>query len=213
VSLFKKSPPSAARQLLFDPVFACTAPGVTELRVDYDPAVWVRMPALGQDRTIWVEQVQAAYADDLGWGPGSPEHAKIDAAANEIADTGLSYTANFITFPSGPTDFALAHVHVLDEELTLLEYGDPEAYLTFADVDPGRPRKVQTFPQGWRYGMAGFVDPVSGPGSHVRGHKRLDLDPVLHVVGIGLSRGKGIAGDVMSVFARSHVALTDGRVL
>ena len=72
---------------------------------------------------------------------------------------------------------------------------------------------MQTFPQGWRYGMASFVDPVSGPGSHVRGHKRLDLDPVAHLVGIGLSRGKGIAGDVMSVFGEVHVTLADGRVL
>ena len=75
--------------------------------------VWVRMPTTGQDRTIVGRAGAGGVRRGPRLGPGSPEHAKVEAAANTIADTGLSYTASFVTFPPGPTDFALAHVHVL----------------------------------------------------------------------------------------------------
>lgn len=214
MSWFRKKPITAARRLLFDPDFACTVPGVDRLSVDYDPGAWVRLPTVGQDRTTWVGQVLAAYGEDLGWTPGTPEHAKITAAANEIADTALSYTASFVTFPPGPTDFGLAHVHVLDEELMLLNYGDPEQFLELADIRPVPLKKTQTYPQGWRYNSDTFIDPDSGPGVLLRAHKRLDTTPAVHLMGIGLTRGRSHhSAHALSLCARSRVVQPDGTKL
>lgn len=205
MSLFRKKPSTAARERLYDPDFACSAPGADLLRIEYDSAVWVRLPTVGVDRTDWVERVQEAYAEDLGWTPGTPDFDSIGRAADIIADTELSYTASLATFLPGGGAFGLAHVHVLDEELMLLEYADPERFL---DNESSRP---QTFPRGWRYND--FTRPGQGHDGYLRAHKVLETDPPIHLVGLGRFNRPRLAGPVLGVIARSRVGLTDGRVL
>lgn len=209
MSLFKRKPRTTARARLADPEFPCnTAPGAVRLRVDYDPALWVRLPTIGVDRTAWIDQVREAYAEDLEWALGSPEDQRLEKAATIVADTELSYTASFAAFPRGVSSVALAHVHALDEELMTLEYADPSRIL-----DNGTSAKPQSYPQGWHYNDFTVSDPSQPRENYLRGHKRLDTDPPIHLVGLGRFAEPSISGSVLLLFARSKVVMADGRVL
>ncbi|MGI9156298.1 MAG: hypothetical protein ACR2FG_06630 [Marmoricola sp.] len=205
--LFRRKPPETARRALFEPEFACRAPGVNTIRVDYDPAVWVRCPSIGVDRTDWVARVLAAYDEDHGWSASTPEHEQLATALEVIADGDLHYTANFAMFPPKLQRPVVATIDVLDEELTLLEYGDPDRFLGFRDVDAEATPDVKDWIKGVRWASRSGLD----EGQFVRltrAHRLLAHDPPVHEIGVGFSDKGRYAGELLALFGR--VSLGDG---
>lgn len=190
--------PVAARTALRDPVFPTrNLPAAGPLRVDYDPAVWVRCPVPGEDRTDWRAAVLSVFTADLGSAP-----AALGAVLDELADADLRHAADFVLIPAdlGPQMPALASLDVLDEELMLLEHGDPAPYLAFEGV-ASRPRPVRSFPGGWRYATSGR-DATRGQ-SLLRAHRL--AAPGVHVVGTAFyTRAQDLAA-ALTLFAASSL--------
>lgn len=211
----RKQTPSSARRALFQPDFPCsTAPAVVGVHVDYDPELWVRCPSLGKDRTGWHDEVLAAFTTDLGWSSDEPRRRRLSDALDEVANDPLAHTANFVLVPPELDENpVVANVDVLDEELNLLEHGEPARFLTFADVDPSYGAKVRTFPQGWRWNSHIGTEPDGKTLVHLRAHKALDTSPPLHVVGVAFASRGHRSGEVLSLFARFQVRMDDGRLL
>jgi hypothetical protein len=211
----RKKRAETARRALFQRDFPSeTAPGVTGLVVDYDPALWVRCPSLGQDRTQWHDDVLAAFAQDLEWPADDVRRKALSDALDEVANDPLAHTANFMLVPAELDESpVIAYVDVADEELNLLERGEPDQFLTFADVDPSYGGKVRTFPQGWRWNSHIGTEPGGAMLIHLRAHKTIDVSPPVHVVGVGFASKGTRSGDLLSLFADVRVLLDDGREL
>ncbi len=205
--LLRRRPRDSARRALFDPEFACRIPGVPTVRVDYDPTVWVRCPAACEDRTDWVARVLAAYDEDFGWSADSTDHRQLETVANVVADDDLHYTGNFVMFPAKLRRPVVATIDVLDEELTLLEYGDPERFLGFLDVDPDARPDVKEFVKLVRWSSRTGMDEGQIV-YHIRGHRLLAADPPVHVVGVGFADRAAYAGELLALF--SDVGLVAG---
>lgn len=206
--LFTRKPPETARRALFDPKFGCRVPGVDTVRVDYDPTVWVRCPSVGVDRTEWVVRVLAAYEQDLGRTPLTPEHHHLETALEVIADSDLHYTANFAIFPPKLARPVIATIDVLDEELTLLEYGDPDRFLGFRDVDPEATPDVKDWIKGVRWASRAGLDDDQFI-RLTRAHRLLADDPAVHEIGVGFTDKGRYAGQLLALFGRVSLAAGD----
>lgn len=211
MSLFRRKPSSQARSALADPEVACTLPGVQSVHIDYDPAVWLRAPAVGQDRTAWVERSLSAYAEDLGWTPGTEAHGRLDAALNALVDQELPALATFISFTKDAADHDLATVKLLDDELMQLEYGGEQTFLTF-DNDPSRPPvEPKTFLDTVQWGARGGLDDQGRYVHIMHAHRRVESEPPLHLAATYIrNRAKADAGPFMSLVYRTRVRLTTG---
>jgi hypothetical protein len=207
-----------ARTALLDPRFPTRAPGLVAVVVDYDPVAWIRCPVLGEDRSDWHDRVLAALAQDFGLGAGGNDHSALDAILDRTADDPLSHTATFLSIRKPGDRPALMVVDVADEEVTLLEHGDPERYLTFEDLfdAPGsvveQPRTSPT-PDTELHQTAR----TGGDGTMlIRAHRRLRSDPVTHLVAFGFLSGPKLGKRLFSadLLLRSvAVETADGRRL
>lgn len=205
MSLFRRKPRSDARAALRVPEVACDLPGVRSVTIDYDPAVWLRLPGIGVDRTDWVERSLAAYADDLGWTPGTEAHGRLEAALNAIADGELTALAAFVSFEKQAERHLLATLKLLDDELMDLEFGGPEVFLTFSN-DPSRPPATpKTFLDSFQWAGRGGLDEQGRYVELIHAYRKVDTQPPLHLTGTSLgSRGKDI-GPFMSLFHHVHI--------
>lgn len=205
MSLFRRKPRGEARAALRAPEVACGLPGVASVTIDYDPAVWLRLPSVGVDRTEWVERALAAYAEDLGWTPGTDAHGRLEAALNAIADGELTSLASFISFDAKATRHTLAVIKLLDDELMDLEFGGPDVFLTFSN-DPSRPpAKPQTFLNSFQWAARGALN---DDGSYIRvthAHRLVETDPPLHLAGTCFGSRGGDAGPFATLFHHIHV--------
>jgi hypothetical protein len=183
-----------ARTALFDPRFPSRAPGLVAVLIDYDPAAWLRCPVLGEDRTEWHDRSLAALTQDWGLQPGGSAHQIFDNVLNRTADDPLSHDATFLSIRKPGDGTAVVCADVTEEEVTLLEHGDPDRWLAFEDLigEPGivvdapreKPRTVDTeLRQTAR---------TSGDGQMaIRAHRRIPSDPETHLTAFGfLSRPK-----------------------
>lgn len=201
---------SAAREALFDARFPTTAPGAAAVVIDYDPAVWVRCPVGSEDRTDWRDRVLSAYDQDFKLTPTSAAHLMLAAVLDRVADDPLSPTATFLSIRSATDDPAIVTVRVADEELTMLEVGDPERYVDFDDLTLGEgspPNRI-----------AGFADigmmPLGEGGVLLRAWRRVPTEPPLHVTVFGMINGrkKGPRLDSTIALAKSvMVETSDGQ--
>lgn len=209
MSLFRRKPRSEARAALRVPEVACDAPGVRSVRIDYDPAVWLRLPWVGVDRTAWVEQALAAYADDLGWTPGTDAHGRLAAALGAIADGELPALAAFVSFEKDAQRHILATLKLLDDQLMDLEFGGPETFLTFSN-DPSRPPATpKWFLDSFQWAGRGDVDDQGNYVDVTHAYRRVDTQPPLHLTGTSLgTRGKDI-GPFMSLFHHVEIEPSD----
>jgi hypothetical protein len=184
-----------ARTALFDPRFPSRAPGLVAVLIDYDPAAWLRCPVLGEDRTQWHDRSLAALTQDWGLRPGANAHQVFDKALNRTADDPLSHDATFLSIDKPGDGTAMVFVDVADEEVTLLEHGDPERWLAFEDlIDAAgmvvgaareKPRTVDT--------ELRETARTSGDGKEmgIRAHRRIPSDPETHLTAFGfMSRPK-----------------------
>lgn len=169
-----------ARRRLVDPVFVCGVPGAPFLRVPYDPEVWVRFPGLGQDRTTWVEQVLAAYAEDYGWSADDPDYVETEKMLNVGANQPAEYTAVLLLLHPAK-EFSVVSIDALDEEGVLVKYGDPKNYLDFQDMFPKRPPTRA----GTRIDISSYsvVDQDWRRQYFLRAHKLLATQPDVHLIG------------------------------
>lgn len=157
-------------------------------------------------RTAPIDTVVACTA------PGV-DHVEIDYDPADWAPVhGADAMATFVTSDRDGTRQSVASIRVLDDELMMLENGDPEAFLGFAD-DPSRaPEKPRWVAKRYRFSARGGID---DSGSRVRVthlHRQLDTDPTLHVVGNVVGSG-GASLQIMQLFSAVHVHMSDGRVL
>ena len=221
----KDMPASArARTALANTRFDCAEPGVEYVEIDYDPSVWTRMPHEGEDRTEWVERNLGAYAADLGLALGDQRFADAELALNSAADTLLTHTADFLALPSAQTGPAVvAYVDVLDTERALLEYGDPDAFLTMADLRPGlSPAKVEWWPVRRQKGAIRTSSDLSTNRETgrleciTRAHRTPDLggdaaNPQLYAS--AFYEQSGVSGQVLRLAFATLVHTTAGRVV
>lgn len=211
--MFGRRRDTTAREALFDPEFACTAPGVAGVHIDYDPALWVRCPGVGQDRTDWRDRVLEAYATDLAWAGNSYERRALGAALDQVANDPLPHTANFLMIDGKlKSPAATAHLDVGDEELMLLEHGDPEVFLRFHDIDPGLNENPKDYYQGWRW-VTHMSPEEGGLLIHVRAHKPLATAPPLHLTGFGFCGGGKQSAQMAALFSRTRVRTDDDQLL
>lgn len=226
MSLFRRrrtAPPTTARAALKDPVFACSTPGVAAVHVDYDPAVWVRTPQPGQDRTHWVEAHLAAYAADLDLSDSDVLHQRARAALEVVADSAPSHTCDLVSLQGeGAETGVVAYVNVVDEELGLLEHGDPEAFTTMADLAAQggtlqRPAHfpIRRDPRSWlESSMHGRGPDGLTPMFVQRAHRCIEADgdrPAIHLYGGGFHGLPKSVGPLLQLFTRVDVRLADPR--
>jgi hypothetical protein len=224
VSLFRRAkatPPATARATLKDPVFACSVPGVAAVHVDYDPAVWVRTPAPGQDRTDWVEAHLAAYATDLGLSGTDPSLQGTRAALDLVADSAPGHTCDFVSLQGPEAETGMvAYVDVVDEELGLLEHGDPHAFVTMADLaaQGGRLQKPQYWPirrqpRSWLVSSVQSLDRETLRTTWLeRAYRRIEADgtrPAVHLYAGDLHSQPRSGGIAFSLFTKVDVQLAD----
>jgi hypothetical protein len=225
VSLFRRrqapAAPNTARAALKDPVFACSVPGVTAVHVDYDPAVWVRTPAPGQDRTAWVEAHLAAYATDLGLSSSDVLHQRARAALDLVADSAPGHTCDFVSLQGEAAETGMvAYVNVVDEELGLLEHGDPQAFTTMADLaaQGGRLQKPQYWPikrqpRSWLVSSVQSLDRETLRTTWLeRAYRRIEADgtrPAVHLYAGGFHSQPRSGGITFSLFTKVDVQLAD----
>lgn len=213
MSIFRRKPATDARARLVDRVVACSAPGVNHVEIDYDPADWVRSPVVGQDRTDWVAQSVAAFAEDRGLAPDSDTCGRYRAALDAVADQPSDAMATFVTFDQHITANTVATISVLDDELMVLENGTAESFLGFATDLSRPPEKPLTVAKKFQYSGRGSVDEN---GRYVRVthlHRALDAVPRLHVVGNVVGTHTKAAESIMGLFLKVAVHMDDGRVL
>lgn len=222
MSLFRRrtpAPSTTARTALKDPVFACSTPGVAAVHVDYDPAVWLRTPAPGQDRTDWVEAHVAAYATDLGLSSSDVLVQQARAALDLVADSAPGHTCDFVSLQGpGLETGMVAYVNVVDEELGLLEHGDPEAFTTMADLaaQGGRLQRPQFFPsrrepRGWLVSDVQNLDRETLRTTWLqRAYRCIDADgnrPAVHLYAGGFHSQPRSSAPLLSLFMRVDVQL------
>ncbi|TFV53401.1 hypothetical protein [Blastococcus sp. TF02A-35] len=226
MSLFRRrraAPSTTARAALKDPVFACSTPGVAAVHVDYDPAVWVRSPAPGQDRTDWVEAHLAAYAADLGLSASDARYQQARVTLDLVADSELGHTCDFVSLQGeGQESGVIAYVNVVDEELGLLEHGAPEAFTSMADLAiqgarPGRPEffPSRRQPRAWEVSRVQSLDPrTQSPSFLERGYRCIPADaagPAVHLYGGAFYSSPASVGPVLHLFTRVDVEREGGR--
>jgi hypothetical protein len=200
--IFRKRVPTTAREALRDPVFPPRADLRVDLVVDYDAARWVRCPVRGEDRTTWRDAVLDAFAADLGWSTGRREAEVMGRVLDGTADSPLDDDATFLLFDLGHDTATVLTLDLADEEVTLLEHGNPETFLTFGDLDIGQPARVETFPGGVRYATRHGVDEAGRPVVHLRVHRL--LTPELHLVGIAFGQRGEHVGDALALCAAAE---------
>jgi hypothetical protein len=225
MSLFRRrgTAPATARAALKDPVFACSAPGVAAVHVDYDPAVWVRAPALGQDRTDWVQAHLAAYATDLVLEASDDLYRSARIALDLVADSEMGHTCDFLSLQGdGQETGVVAYVNVVDEELGLLEHGDPESFATMADLAAQsgtlqRPTYYPTRrqPRSWRVSGVQGRDPNSLSTTFMERAYRC-IEPgagraAVHVYGGGFYSSPKSVAPLLSLFMKVDVQLGESR--
>lgn len=117
-------------------------------------------------------------------------HQIFDGVLNRTADDPLSHDATFLSIRKPQDGTAMMFVTATDEEVTLLEHGDPQRWLAFEDL-VGAPRRHVVEPDAtlpdteWRQGSR--TDGESQ--TLIRAHRRLPSDPVTHLTVFGfLSR-------------------------
>lgn len=192
--MFRKKPAviDTARAALRDPHFACAAPGVTALDLPYDASVWTRTPSPGQDRQVWVDQHAAAYATDLGLAADGAQLAGARLALEQAADRLLTHTVDLLALPQparGVRTVVLS-LDVLDDELGMLEHGDPEAFLGFGDIAPSHRSQPTWFPHqrdadAFRYTTLFDPRPQPGvPGRLLRAYRQPNSEPLVHLYGM-----------------------------
>ncbi|RBY91457.1 hypothetical protein DQ244_08975 [Blastococcus sp. TBT05-19] len=226
MSLFRRrrtAPPTAARAALKDPVFACSTPGVAAVHVDYDPAVWVRTPKPGQDRTDWVADHLAAFASDLDLDASDVlyQHARI--ALDLVADSGMGHTCDFVSVQGeGQETGIVAYVNVVDEELGWLEHGDPEAFTTMADLaaQGGELRRPEHFPtrrdpRSWRVSREQSLDPETLSTTFLeRAYRCIAAEagrPAVHLYGGGFYSSPQSVAPLLGLFVKVDVQLEEPR--
>lgn len=215
----KSKPVSTARSRLRETEFPCRVPGVRSLRIEYDAAVWTRLPHEGEDRTDWVAAHLAAYAEDLSLTEADAAYDEAREALDTAADTLLTHTADFMALPHPELGSGtVAYVDVVDTELGLLEHNDPETFVTMADLRPEKPVRASWFPvrsdaHAIRASELSSVDPDTWRREVVvRGHRSVDVDGAeVHVYGSAF--GSGILAPAVALVLRSRLELEDGRTL
>jgi hypothetical protein len=226
VTLFRrraKASTTTARGALKDPVFPCSTPGVTAVHVDYDPAVWVRTPGPGQDRSDWVEAHLAAYATDLGLSASDDLVLAARAALDLVADTAPSHTCDFVSLQGdGAETGMLAYVNVVDEELGLLEHGDPKAFTTMADLaaQGGRLQRPQYFPtrhqpRSWQVSDVQSLDRETLTTTWLqRAYRCIEADGArlpVHLYAGGFHSQPRSGAQMLSLFMKVHVQPAEPR--
>jgi hypothetical protein len=226
MSLFRRrkpEPAATARAALKDPAFACSAPGVAAVHVDYDPAVWVRTPAPGQDRTDWAQAHLAAYATDLGLSSSDQLYQKARAALDVVADSSTSHTCDFVSLQGAAAETGMvAYVNVVDEELGLLEHGDPGAFTTMADLaaQGGKLQKPQYFParrqpRSWLMSDVPSLDRETLTRTWLqRAYRCIEADagrPAVHLYGGGFHSSPTSVAPLLSLFMKVDVQLAEPR--
>lgn len=213
MSLFRRKPEVSARAELKRSAFPATAPGARCLHVDYDPALWLRCPGEGEDRTDWVSACAAAWASDLGLAPGDHRIVALTAALDAVADQPLEATATFIGFSPGIERSRTATIDLLDEELMLLENGTPEAFLSFA-ADPSRPAAVpRTFAGSFRTASRSAYADDDRVVTVKHAHRTVPTEPPLHLAGVGLLNSGADSGPFSLLFHSVKVETLDGRLV
>ncbi|RBY97115.1 hypothetical protein DQ237_05925 [Blastococcus sp. TF02-8] len=219
----RRAPVTTARAALKDSIFACSTPGVAAVHVDYDPAVWVRAPKPGQDRTDWVEAHLAAFASDLDLDASDDlyQHARI--ALDLVADDAAGHTCDFVSLQGqGQETGVVAYVNVVDEQLGLLEHGEPEAFVTMADLaaQGGTPQRPQYFPtrrqpRSWRVSDVQSLAPGSLATTWLRrAYRCIEPDGVrsaVHLYAGGFHSQPESGAAMLHLFTRVDVQLEDPR--
>lgn len=203
---------NAARKGLLDPRFPTKAAGAAAVLIDYDPVMWVRCAVGGEDRTDWRDRVLGAYDQDFRLDPVGEEHLYLAAVLDRIADDPMSTTATFLSIRSAQDEPVIVTVRVADEELTMLEVGDPERYADFDDLvlsGAPKPNRVGGF------GEIGMTSSGEG-GVLLRGWRKVPIDPPVHITTFGMigGRKKGARLDGTIALARSVMVETpDGQLV
>lgn len=180
-----------ARATFRDPAFECRLPGVSKVQVDYDPAVWVRPPRVGVDRTEWASAYLEAFVSDLDLPAGDVRAENARRTLEIIADQEFSHTVDLVSLSVPPRETGIvAFLNVVDEELGLLEHGDPEVFLSFGDLGPGlgRPQRT-TFPnkrdpRAWQTSVLQALNDALQTTFHMRAYRReeaTEATPTAHL--------------------------------
>lgn len=220
MSLFRRRRPvpAAARTALRDPVFACSTPGVAAVHVDYDAAVWVRAPTQGQDRSAWAEAHLAAYASDLGLTDSDALYQRARVALDRTTERDLGHTCDFVSLQGdGAETGAIAYVDVVDEEAGLRRYGDPETFVTMADLaaqgaKPNRPDHfpMRRQPRSWWTSDLQSLDPETLVTTWIRrAHRRAGAGagPAVHLYAGGFHSQPTTVGPMLHLFTRVDLQL------
>ena len=188
MSMFRKKPvvEATAREALRDTCFPCATAGVPSVEVDYDASIWTRTPKPGEDRTEWVAQHAAAFAVDLG-----EPVASFQPLLQPAADRLVTHTVDLVAIPQDARKVRtmVLYVDVLDDELGMLEHGDPATFLLFGDVAPEA--RVQTRLFGFKrdpfvFTFSDLFDPTVEPGGlghFLRAHRV--VSPGVHLYAMG----------------------------
>ena len=184
--MFKTRP--QARAALLDPRFPSRAPGLVAVVIDYDPLAWLRCPVLGEDRTAWHDRSLAALTEDWGLKAGDDVHRILHAVLDRTADDPLSHDATFLSIRKPEDGTAMLFVDVTDEEVTLLEHGDPERWLTFEDL-AGSPGMIVDAPRSRSRTEDTELRQTARTGGEgemlIRAHRRIPSDPETHLTAFG----------------------------
>lgn len=194
--MWRKKPAvtDSARAELRDSHFACAATGFTALDLPYDASVWTRTPRPGQDRQVWVDENAAAYAADLGLAAGDAQFVGVRLALEEAADRLLTHTVDLLALPQparGVRTIVLS-LDVLDDQLGMLEHGDPEVFLGFQDIAPSHRSQTTWFPHqreadAFRYSTLSDPAPEPGvPGRLLRAYRQLSAEPLVHLYAMAI---------------------------
>lgn len=204
-----------ARTTFRDAEFPCRLPGVATVRVDYDPAVWPRLPRVGVDRTAWAAGYLAAFVNDHELSQDDVRTENARRTLDILADQELSHTVDLVSLFVPPRETGIVtSVDVVDEELGLLEHGDPEVFLSFGDLGPGlgRPQR-QTFPNGrdplaWQISVLQGRDDAGETVFHLRAYRceeATSVTPTAHLYGTAFYREPRSVAPVLHLLCRVSV--------
>ena len=110
-------------------------PGVVSAEVEYDPDVWVRLPAPGVDRSAWSALQLSEFAASRGVGVDDPEYLMAQEILQAAEQSDLRHTYDFFAWPSaelGPS--LVVWVDVVDSAQGQALHGDPDSFLVMADL-------------------------------------------------------------------------------
>ncbi|MBK8866923.1 MAG: hypothetical protein IPN45_02265 [Actinomycetales bacterium] len=103
--------------------------------VEYDPDVWVRLPAPGVDRSAWSALQLSEFAASRGVGVDDPEYLMAQEILQAAEQSDLRHTYDFFAWPSaelGPS--LVVWVDVVDSAQGQALHGDPDSFLVMADL-------------------------------------------------------------------------------